>query len=1371
MIGNKKVLETTTWRGKLNVHDATKVNVIKGRRDCNANWPTKITPGFWDYTVTFPDNLDLKVYIRGYWWVNRGNFDVGVAYAGDYMKDTTGLCTNGPNYPETPYVPPTCTMLETCCDRYKQCDDLFNGCLIDSAITCCNGDADGNCCADMVPGCDDNDEDRKCSEGEQCDAHTKLCVPVPEPEDCLGSWSAYTTCDAECGVGEKTRTYTLTREASRGGEACPATNHQEEVQPCKLKDEEECEPIIYHKFDGNNCGVGGDCGNDFEASTKEVTGISRDDVSQCEELCNKDESCAGFVWKANTCFFRADVMCNMDEEPGADCHAKPALCVFKGTVGHPHRTCDSKYRIGDVHKNVDSPADCEEKCKADETCKFMFHDNNMNCMLYNKCDEFRTAETPGTTYTSDMGQCVVNRPICIMDGTELREMTCHEDFQIATFEEVHTAQDCEAKCQGDSECEYFFQGDNKTCILFNECSKLERADSHGSTYTHKDNECAEEEEKVFCTSYADPHIIQFESSKGDGRPENDFDSFVGGDWLTFSYKGLEVWENHVEFEAEWGPVASIRSMWVMLNGERIAEKMTPGGSTKVLNKAKARVVNISSNSQQFWPTRIRPAKFTRMLTFPDFPEVEVLLRGRSRLGGMIHIGIAFTGDVGGVKGFCTERPQHADETPGITCPMLDTCCGKLSASPAAYDECLTDGFFDCCTGEGTPNAQCCDSVIEMKCTDEGFECAKGEVCDEKTGLCNTPADLLDCEGYWGPYDECSVNCGEGTKQRTFKIVKPVQKGGMGCDYEDGETETKACMVPCGDPCDVNNGGCHEQATCSSDDDNKITCECNEGLVGDGMQSCQSVEECMGDEDNTYTVKKADSYIGGYICGHSIPGDWKYGKCDATEKRYRICNTLSSKRDYCEMHDPPIRSIHDCANEVEKLIAEGICHPFGEFYATFCTEGKRTQCACQTAHGRTGDYRDSTGGSHVFQLNSGLAKENSDPCDIDNGGCHVDATCKSVDHEPQCTCKDGMVGDGKNVCETTQECLKGLGNSYTVAYENKYLSGDRCGHQTPGDWKYGECGETSARFMICNSWSTDPKKNLCAKHDPPILSQDDCAREVQNLVDAGVCNKDGYFFNKMCHDGEGAKPMCACHTQGGAKAKFYRSSSGYDILQLNSAKQAVVEEGCKDHMKNDADKQCFFNPANSYTTVMCGKYLYGDYCGHKVPGDNRYGKCDGSQARYRICNTLTAGRNDCAKNDPPIESTEDCAREVAKMIDAGVCHPNGLFYSNFCAGTTNKPTCQCQTADGPTAKFYTSSVGNSIHKVKNTVGVAVGDLMVEEEDEEAEEVGDMMTDSSFNHLGLAALICTVAFVVGYYYSSYKNKHSYTPLLDEKTIELQ
>lgn len=258
---------------------------------------------------------------------------------------------------------------------------------------------------------------------------------------------------------------------------------------------------------------------------------------------------------------------------------------------------------------------------------------------------------------------------------------------------------------------------------------------------------------------------------------------------------------------------------------------------------------------------------------------------------------------------------------------------------------------------------------------------------------------------------------------------------------------------------------------------------------------------------------------------------------------------------------------------------------------------------------------------------------------------------------------------------------------------------------------------------------------------------------------------------MCHDDGATKPMCACHTQEGTPAKFYTSRSGYDVLQLNSAKMHVVEEGCKSHMKTDADRQCFFDGAHSYTTVSCGKYIYGDYCGHKVPGDNRYGKCDGSQARYRICNTLTAGRNDCAKNDPPILTTEDCAREVAKQIDAGVCHPNGLFYANFCAGTTNKPTCQCQTADGPTGKFYKSSVGNSIHKVKNTVGVAVGDLLQEgTEESEAEEVGEAMVGTNFNNLALAGGVCSAAFGVGYYYSSYTNQHSYKPLLDDKTIEL-
>jgi hypothetical protein len=118
---------------------------------------------------------------------------------------------------------------------------------------------------------------------------------------------------------------------------------------------------------------------------------------------------------------------------------------------------------------------------------------------------------------------------------------------------------------------------------------------------------------------------------------------------------------------------------------------------------------------------------------------------------MIHVGIAFTGDISETHGFCTEVPQHGQEVlPPETCNNLDICCSKFVNSPATYDECLIDSFGECCEIDDT-NESCCDVILETKCTDEGFQCSQGECCDEIDFTCYTCPESSDCGKYFESY--------------------------------------------------------------------------------------------------------------------------------------------------------------------------------------------------------------------------------------------------------------------------------------------------------------------------------------------------------------------------------------------------------------------------------------------------------------------------------------------------------------------------------------------------------------------------------------------------------------------------------------------
>ena len=135
----------------------------------------------------------------------------------------------------------------------------------------------------------------------------------------------------------------------------------------------------------------------------------------------------------------------------------------------------------------------------------------------------------------------------------------------------------------------------------------------------------------YCVSYGDPHIIQFESTRGSRRPRIDYHSFEEGDFLVFSYNGLEVWETQVAQTFRWGDVANNHAAWIQIHGTRVAQISSPYSDVEILDPEGAELIDISSNSQHYWPTRIRPGKFDNMITFNNYTNIVVFLHPTSRL--------------------------------------------------------------------------------------------------------------------------------------------------------------------------------------------------------------------------------------------------------------------------------------------------------------------------------------------------------------------------------------------------------------------------------------------------------------------------------------------------------------------------------------------------------------------------------------------------------------------------------------------------------------------------------------------------------------------------------------------------------------------
>ena len=58
------------------------------------------------------------------------------------------------------------------------------------------------------------------------------CTTVPPELPCEGNWTRYTDCSETCGIGTKTKTYSIIQEAENGGNECPFQDDELIITNC-----------------------------------------------------------------------------------------------------------------------------------------------------------------------------------------------------------------------------------------------------------------------------------------------------------------------------------------------------------------------------------------------------------------------------------------------------------------------------------------------------------------------------------------------------------------------------------------------------------------------------------------------------------------------------------------------------------------------------------------------------------------------------------------------------------------------------------------------------------------------------------------------------------------------------------------------------------------------------------------------------------------------------------------------------------------------------------------------------------------------------------------------------------------------------------
>merc|ERR1719474_1662121 len=145
-----------------------------------------------------------------------------------------------------------------------------------------------------------------------------------------------------------------------------------------------------------------------------------------------------------------------------------------------------------------------------------------------------------------------------------------------------------------------------------------------------------------------------------------------------------------------------------------------------------------------------------------------------------------------------------------------------------------------------------------------------------------------------------------------------------------------------------------------------------------------------------------------------------------------------------------------------------------------------------------------------------------------------------------TCSAGGVSED-------DECYFGDDNPYKTMSCFQYLNGNDCGNEYPGDNAAGECDDTSQRYRICNT----PENGTDACAQMGILTVDDCALAVQQLIEDGVCDESGMFYSSLCGD-DPERPSCVCHYAGSVMGDYTDTGHGNSVYMLTIGESAVEE---------------------------------------------------------------------------------------------------------------------------------------------------------------------------------------------------------------------
>ncbi|NXY91212.1 STAB1 protein, partial [Alcedo cyanopectus] len=241
----------------------------------------------------------------------------------------------------------------------------------------------------------------------------------------------------------------------------------------------------------------------------------------------------------------------------------------------------------------------------------------------------------------------------------------------------------------------------------------------------------------------------------------------------------------------------------------------------------------------------------------------------------------------GCARYCNQTVMKPGCCKGFFGPDCMPCPGGFSSPCYGRGNC-SDGI------QGNGNCQCFEGFKGIAChicsnpnkhgenCDEDCGCVHG-VCDNRPGSGGVCQSWSCKEGYTGKFcDKTSKNCGpSGLSQYCHQNAVCSLNDTARCICMDGyEGDGFSCQPIdlCSQP---DQGGCSQNALCSSTGPGTATCQCNTGWTGDG-KACVAIDNCMLESRGNCHINADCVYIGPgqskCVCKRGYAGDGY--NCDA-----------------------------------------------------------------------------------------------------------------------------------------------------------------------------------------------------------------------------------------------------------------------------------------------------------------------------------------------------------------------------------------------------------------------------------------------------------------------------------------------------------